>query len=177
MGRGEEEQTCSALREVCQGCKAFYHIILTDLTDSRKTCGRRSPKKCNYLGERQRPCTGKLEKSRWLNEQMCPSFTWQASKPQDLDRLVWDRKAERARRLLQARLCRPVWHTRTTTVFLRSLKPTPIPYHQHRRDCDDAVMIRLQAADHILEGCVPTPLDQCLPLQHFRECRYHLSWM
>lgn len=47
----------------------------TSLAASRKICGRRSRKKCNFPGARQRPCTGSWVKRTWLAAPTSLSFT------------------------------------------------------------------------------------------------------
>jgi hypothetical protein len=53
---------------------------LTQLAGSRKTCGRRSQRRCNFRGERLRPCIGRLERSKWRIAPMFLSSTWRVSK-------------------------------------------------------------------------------------------------
>jgi hypothetical protein len=103
MGRGKEKQACSPVREVCRAPSfTIRSSILTKHVGSRRTCGRRSPKKWRFHGGLLKQCTGKLARLKWLSEPTCPSFTLQGSKARP--RLVQSQKPEAAPRRLRFRV-------------------------------------------------------------------------
>lgn len=143
-------------------------------TGSRKTCGRRLRRKCNYLGERRKPCIGRSAKSRWLNVPTSLSSTSHINQALRI-RLVLGRRVDQAHLLL-------AWHhrlvshtrTRTTTACLRYRTLTPIHTPQSSHDYDETATIRYLVGLHYDEEPTAHALFPARQ-HHLAEDNYHRS--
>lgn len=119
-------------------------------TGSRRTCGRRFPKRCNYHGGRPKQCTGKLAKSKWLNAPTFPSSTWQANKADHLKQAPAPKDDRVPPHLQRADTSHPAWRlrTHTTTAFRRSNNLCHILSRRCKRDYAEVATIRLPARLH-----------------------------
>lgn len=119
--------------------RLFNFVACTNtatLIDSRRTCGRRSRRRCNCPGAQQKQCTGRSAKWKWRSAPMCLSSTLQANLHRNR---FWVSQIARIAPLLRqerARHQRSPTRTRITTVCrrfrcLRSLRARRRRIHHH----------------------------------------------